>query len=310
MKRREFLKTGFALGMASQWSPAKGEPAILPKRPYREGVELSIIGFGGIVVMGLEQKEANRIVAEAIERGVNYFDVAPSYGRGEAEEKLGIALQPYREKVFLACKTGRRDAQGAQEELEQSLRRLRTDHFDLYQFHAVRSVEEVEQIFSPGGALETFLKAREQGKVRFLGFSAHSVEAALAMLDRFPFDSVLFPINFVCYAQGNFGPQVVQRAKERGTARLALKAMAYTPWPQGMERKYRKCWYRPVDEREMVRQALRFTLSEDVTAAIPPGDENLFRLALEAVLPFEPLTAEERQRLLASTQGLQPLFRA
>jgi len=281
----------------------------VPRRRFKSGVELSVIGFGGMIVVGLAQKEANQIVADAVSQGINYFDVAPQYGEGEAEQKMGPALQPYREDVFLACKTLRRDAQGAREELDRSLKRLRTDHFDLYQFHAIVTMEEVERIFAPGGAIETFIRAREEGKVRFIGFSAHSTEAALAMMDRFDFDSILFPINFVCYGQGGFGPQVVQRAKEKGVARLALKAMAHGPWPEGAERKYPKCWYLPLDDREAGLNALRFTLSEGVTAIIPPGDERLYRLALELTDSLEPLTAKERELLLASTQGWQPLFR-
>lgn len=281
----------------------------VPRRRFKSGVELSVIGFGGMIVVGLAQKEANQVVADAVSQGINYFDVAPQYGEGEAEEKMGPALQPYREDVFLACKTLQRDAQGAREELDRSLRRLRTDHFDLYQFHAIVTMEEVERIFGPGGAIETFIRAHEEGKVRFIGFSAHSAEAALAMMDRFDFDSILFPINFVCYAQGGVGPQVVERAKEKGVARLALKAMAHGPWPEGAERKYPKCWYLPLDDREAALNALRFTLSEGVTAIIPPGDERLYRLALELTDSLEPLTAKEREELLSSTRGWQPLFR-
>lgn len=318
MKRREFLKAAAVAGVAApqaNWQlveaagrPSPGGP--IARRPYRDGVELSTIGFGGIVVIGLEQKHANHIVATSVERGVNYFDVAPSYGNGEAEEKLGIALEPYRSEVFLACKTGRRDAEGAEEELEQSLRRLRTDHVDLYQFHAVSTMEEVEQLLGPGGAAEVFLKAREQGKVRFVGFSAHASLPALALLDRFACDSVLFPLNFVCWAQGDFGPRILQRAKEKGVARLALKAMAYTRWPEGGERTHPKCWYRPVADPELARQALRFTLSEDITAAIPPGDEGLYRLALELASDLESLGPEEREQLLAGTEDLNPIFRS
>lgn len=317
MRRRDFLKAAVLGSIASGLGAeeAKGstmtriplEP--LTKRRFKDDVELSILGFGGIVVMGLTQKESDRIVGEAFDRGVNYFDVAPSYGEGEAEEKLGRALQPYRSRVFLACKTLRRDAQGAREELERSLKRLRTDHFDLYQYHAVTELEDVEKTFALGGAAETFLKAREQGKIRYVGFSAHSEQAALAMMERFEFDSVLFPINFVCYAQGNFGPRVVNYAKERGVARLALKSLAHTPWPEGMEHRYPKCWYRPVDDRRLAEKALRFTLSEDVTAAIPPGDEQLFRLSLELAKDFLPLTSEERAELLSSAEALEPLFK-
>jgi aryl-alcohol dehydrogenase-like predicted oxidoreductase len=283
----------------------------LAKRRYRDDVQLSIVGFGGIVVVGFEQKDADRLVAESFDRGVNYFDVAPSYWDGEAEIKLGNALRPYRQKVFLACKTTNRDAEGARLELDRSLERLHTDHVDLYQFHAVTTMKEVEQILGPGGAAETFLKARQQGKVRYLGCSAHSEEAALAMLDRFPLDSILFPINFVCFAQSNFGPRVIARAKEKGVARLALKALAHTPWPQGTDHAktgHPKAWYQPIEDRELASKALRFTLSEDITAAIPPGDEKIYQMALELAAEFQPLTNKERELLLAGAKGTKPLF--
>jgi aryl-alcohol dehydrogenase-like predicted oxidoreductase len=125
MQRREFLKSAAATALASQ--ALRGAQNELPKRSYKDDVKLSTIGFGGIVMMGLEQPEANRIVAEAIGRGLNYFDVAPSYGDGEAEEKLGVALQHYRKNVFLACKAERRDGKGAREQLGGSLKRLNTD---------------------------------------------------------------------------------------------------------------------------------------------------------------------------------------
>jgi aryl-alcohol dehydrogenase-like predicted oxidoreductase len=270
-----------------------------------------VIGFGGIVVMGNEQKAADRTVADSVERGINYFDVAPSYGDGEAEIKLGPALRPFRNDVFLACKTGKRDAAGARQELEQSLRRLHTEHFDLYQFHAVSSMEDVEKILRPGGAAELFVKARKEGKVKYLGFSAHSAEAALALMDRMELDSILFPVNYVCWRQGGFGPQMLQKAKEKGLARLALKAMARTTVPKGAKRPYEKCWYTPVEERALAARALRFTLSQDITAAIPPGDERLYAMALEIASTAElRMTGEEQELLLASTAGVEPIFRA
>lgn len=281
----------------------------IPKRKYRDRVDLSILGLGGMLLVGMEQEQANRIVSESFGRGINYFDVAPFYGDGEAEERMGSALEPYRKKVFLACKTLERSAEPARLELERSLERLRTDHFDLYQFHAVSGLEEVEEIFAPGGAMEAFLKARDQGKIRYIGFSAHSVQAALHMLDRFRFDSVLFPVNFICYARGEFGPQVIEKAAELGVTRLAIKAMAHGPWRKNEKRNYPNCWYRPIEKKELARQALRFTLSEKVTAAIPPGDERLFRMALELAGDLPPLSAEEREQLLNSTRGLRPLMR-
>ena len=128
----------------------------MPRRTYKNGIDLSIIALGGIVICGLSQEEASRRVAEAYDRGVNYFDCAPSYFNGEAENKLGEALKPYRSNVFLAEKTMSRDAKGAREELERTLQRFHTDHVDLYQFHAVSSMDDVDRILAPAGAAETF----------------------------------------------------------------------------------------------------------------------------------------------------------
>lgn len=306
MNRRNFLKAS-VLSSSALAGLRAGVP--IAKRPYNHEVSLSVIGFGGIVVMGMEQPQADRTVAEVVESGINYFDVAPSYGNGEAEEKLGPALQPHRNQVFLACKCERRDAEGARQQLELSLKRLRTDHFDLYQFHAVAGMNDVDQILAPGGAGDLFLKARQEGKIRYLGFSAHHTEAALTLMDRFRFDSVLFPVNYVNYAQGNFGPQILAKAKEQGIARMALKAMAHSTWQTGETHTYPKCWYHPIEDPELAHKALRFTLSEDITAAIPPGDERLFRIALAAAPGIQPLTAEERRDLLASARGVTPIFR-
>lgn len=167
-------------------------------RPYgTDGRELSVVGFGAIVVMNETPEDASTCVAWAIDQGVNYFDVAPSYG--DAEIRLGPALEPFRKDVFLACKTAERSADKAHAELEQSLKNPRTDHVDLYQLHALTTTDDIEQAFGPGGAMEVFVKVREEGKTRYLGFSAHNEEAALEALRRFPFDSVLFPLNFACW---------------------------------------------------------------------------------------------------------------
>lgn len=281
---------------------------------YRElgqtGRQLSVIGFGGIVLCRMEQNEGNRVVAAAIESGVNYFDVAPSYHQGEAEEKLGIALEPHRDAIFLACKTGKRDAQGAREELEQSLRRLKTDHFDLYQLHAMTKMDDVTQVFAPGGAMETLQAAQAEGKVRALGFSAHSAEAAVELLRRFAFDSVLFPFNFCTYQSG-FGPQVVTAAQQAGAGLLALKGMARTKWPQDMDkaaRPWKKAWYEPIDDEETARLALRFTLSLPVTAALPPGELRLWEMALRVAADAQPLTQDEAARVQELAARTEPLF--
>jgi len=273
----------------------------------KTGEKLSMIGFGGIVVDKATTEQAAARVKEAIDHGVNYFDVAPTYGN--ADEMLGPALEPYRKDVFLACKTQERKKEGARRELEQSLKYLRTDHFDLYQLHAVTSLEDVDTIFGKGGAMETFVEAREQGKVKYLGFSAHSVEAAMALMDGFDFDTILFPFNFATWYAGDFGPQVMQRAKEKEMGILALKAMAWRRWEEGEERTIDKTWYRPLTKPEEAREGLRFTLSHPVTAAIPPGHEDLFSMALGLARDFSPMDEEEIQNIKKKAMMTEPLFR-
>ena len=244
-----------------------------------------------------------------MDRGVNYFDVAPSYGN--AQDRLGPALEPFRKKVFLACKTGKRDKAGSAEELENSLKILRTDHVDLYQFHGLTKMAELDQVLGPNGAMETFQAARQAGKVRFIGFSVHSVETALAALDRYAFDTILFPINFVLFSQANFGPQILEKARQKGMGILALKAMAKTTWPKSAPASDHfapKCWYQPTAMPEEASLALRWTLSHPITAAVPPGDERYVRLAMDVAQKFTPLKEAEEKQLIASASGIEPIF--
>ena len=315
MKRREFLKKVVAGTIAAYAAPQLGgfaqaeepPPPLIQRELGKTGRNLSIIGFGGIVVNGVPQEEANEAVRYAIERGVNYFDVAPSYGN--AEERLGPALEPYRERVFLACKTNKRTKDEAATELQDSLKKLRTDVLDLYQLHALTTMEELETCFGAGGAMEAFLEGREKGQIKLIGFSAHSVAVALEAMERFNFDSILFPVNFVLYSQGDFGAQVVKRAQEKGVGRLALKAMARTHWARGAAHTHPKCWYQPISDLDEASLALRFTLSEAITAAIPPGDPALFRIALDLAAHFKPLTDGERTTLFQHAEGLTPIFK-
>ncbi|UCE08668.1 MAG: aldo/keto reductase [bacterium] len=280
-----------------------------PRRKLgRTGEILSIIGLGGIVVKDVEQPEANNIVAKAYDRGINYFDVAPTYGN--AEEQLGPALKSYRSNCFLACKTTQREKDGAQQELHESLVKLQTDHFDLYQLHALTTVEDVEKVFGPDGAMEVFLKAKQDGKVRFFGFSAHSEQAALLAMEKFDFDTVLFPINFVCWYQGNFGPKVVAKAREKQMGILALKALAFSRIPENEKKPYEKLWYVPIEDNEVADLALRFTLSQGTTAAIPPGEEKFFWKAVEMAQKFMPISTKETEKLKTISEGVEPLFRS
>lgn len=280
----------------------------MERRPYGDtGIELSIIGFGGIVVTGTQTAEAARLVGRAIDRGINYFDVAPSYG--DAEDCLGPALEPYRDEVFLACKTTCRDGEAATAELRASLGKMRTDRFDLYQLHAMTTQEDFDAATAPGGALEALLAAREQGLIRHLGFSAHSAEVALALMEHYAFDSVLFPLNWNHYINADFGPQVVEKARQKGVARLALKGLAFGKLAEGAPKRYAKCWYEPIDDPVLADLALRFTLSQPITAAIPPGDARLFEMAVDIAERFRPIEAAEIEQLRQRATQAEPMFR-
>lgn len=316
MKRRDFIKTATlvapVLGLfppdLSSIKRIKVTGKIEKRSLGKTGEMLSKIGFGGIIVKGATPREASELVKMAIDAGINYFDVAPTYG--DAEIKLGPALEPYRKDVFLACKTRHRTKSESRIEMEQSLKNMRTDHFDLYQFHAVTTLKDVETILGPGGALENSLEARKEGKIRFIGFSAHSVEAAMAMMDGFDFDTILFPVNFTTWNAGNFGPQVLARAQEKKMGILALKAMAKGPWQQGADRsKYPKCWYEPLTSAEDIRMGLRFTLSHPVTAAVTPGEAELFKIALSVSDKLNPLKKSEIKLIKERGAAGNPLFK-
>ena len=313
MKRRNFIRNS-ALGTLALTIPAIrsfgnnfSADYNLPRRVLgKTGEKLSVIGFGAIMLNDNPQDFANELVAKAYELGVNYYDVAPNYGN--AQEKLGPALKPYRKNCFLACKTHERGAEGAKRTLEDSLKKLETDYFDLYQLHALSSVDQVNQAFGPGGAMETVVKAKKEGKIKHVGFSAHSVEGDLLAKNNYDFDSILFPINFACWHTGDFGSQVYAEAEKRGMGILALKAMALTPLEQGEQKFDKNVWYRPIQDEEIMKMALKFTLSKNITAAVPPGKNTLFLKALEFMNEFEPISGEETNKLLALAKTTKPIF--
>src|SRR5215472_12003459 len=195
MKRRTFLKTvGGAASVAAlsthgmfAGEKAKETSQALPRRTLgRTGVKLSVVGFPGLSLWHCDQEKGTAALHNAFERGVNYFDVAPNYGNGDAEIKMGIGLQGMdRSKYFLACKTHERGKAGAQMQLERSLQRLKTDHFDLYQLHHLVRPSEVKEVFGPDGAMEVILKARDEEKIKYIGFSAHTTKAALEAMKTF-----------------------------------------------------------------------------------------------------------------------------
>jgi predicted aldo/keto reductase-like oxidoreductase len=320
MKRRTFLQAvgGVAGGLAlradafpnTAQASSQETVAGLPRRVLgRTGQKVSVVGFPGLCLVHYDQKQCNQGIRRAIERGVNYFDVAPAYGNGEAETKMGIGLEGLdRSRLFLACKTKKRDRQGAQQELERSLSLLKTEYFDLYQLHHLVRLDDVRRALGPGGALEAVLKAKEQGKVKFIGFSAHTTKAALEALKGFHFDTVMFPINFVEFFLRDFGKEVLALANKRGAAVLAIKPMSRGLWPEEVK-KTRQWWYRSVEEESEVHLAWRFTLSQKgVAAGIPPSFLDLLDKAIKAAGSYRPPTQAELDVLRQMARTCRSIF--
>ncbi|MBQ6679876.1 MAG: aldo/keto reductase [Lachnospiraceae bacterium] len=258
------------------------------------GIEISAVSYGGIVSAGVYsgavypeegQEASDRYVAWAVEHGVNYFDVAPSYGN--AQQQLGNSLRPYRDRVNLACKTQKRDRKGAEEELLKSLKDLHTDHFDVYQLHAISSMEDVEKAFSAGGCMEVIGKLKERGIARNISFTAHSEDAALRMIELFPFDTVLFPFNWFMNMEHGMGNRLIAAAKARGMGVLAMKAFIERAWDKDEDRGcFPKSWCKPIHtdlEPEFGIAAMKYALSLGVDTLIPPGNFRSFSFAAEHI---------------------------
>jgi len=311
MKRRKFLKISAAGTMALQFTSIYGSRELsgiseIPKRALgKTGEKISIVGFGGIALRDNGQDFANELIAAAFDKGIRYFDIAPAYGDSQA--LMGPALESYRKKSFLACKTGKRDRQGAEEELHESLRQLRTGHVDLYQLHALSEMEDIDQVFGQDGAMETFVKARKDGKIRFIGFSAHDEAVALKAMEMFDFDTILYPINCVCWHNGNFGPAVYETARKKGMGILALKSIARNLL-EGKEKPYPNMWYEPFEEDKQIENCLRFTLSKDIAATVHAGDSIFMKKTLQFVHETKDITEPDKNEIQALIDGVKPIF--
>jgi aryl-alcohol dehydrogenase-like predicted oxidoreductase len=283
----------------------------MEKRRFgRTGHMSTIVIFGSFAVGQLPQVEANTVMELLLEHGVNHIDVAPSYH--DAELRLGPWLEKHRDRFFLGCKTQLRDRNEAREELHRSLERLRVDSFDLYQLHAVTTMEELEQCFAPKGSLGAIIEAREQGLTRYIGITSHGMLAPrvqIAALERFDFDSLLFPLNFKMWADEEYRREattLLQMAAERDVGTMVIKSLTRGPWGD-QEPRYHT-WYEPFDDADSIQQVLGFALSQPVTGAISAGEARLLPMILDAAERFRPMDASEQEKLLATADKYEPLF--
>lgn len=283
----------------------------MDKRRFgRTGHMSTIIIFGGFAVGLISQEEADGVMELLLEHGVNHIDVAPSYA--DAELRLGPWLEKHRDQFFLGCKTQLRGKAEAREELLHSLERLRVDSFDLYQLHAVTTMEELDQCFAAGGSLEAILEARDEGLTQYIGITSHGLQAPavqMAALERFDFDSLLFTLNFKMWADESYrrdATALLKIAAERDLGTMVIKTWTRGPWGD-KEHRYHT-WYEPFDDADMIEQALRFTLSQPVSGAISAGDARLLPMILDTAERFHPMDETEQARLVGSASQYEPLF--
>lgn len=265
------------------------------------GHDSSILTFGTIALNWLEQEGANQAIELVMDRGVNHFDVAPTYG--DAEEKLAPKLAEYREDIFLGCKTQKRTYEAAWEELETSLDRLGVERFNLYQFHAVTEGEELDTIVGEDGALDAFREAKKEGLIDHVGLTSHGgadlIVEAIDLIDDLA--TVMFPLNYVVLGgegQSDYG-RVLDRARTADLGTIGIKAFAKRPWPSDLPEGRRdfSTWYEPFDRTDEIRECLNFALTQGLTSITNVGDPKLLLPILDAADAFEPLTEAEQNAL-------------
>jgi len=277
----------------------------------RTGHDSSVVIFGTAAFWDIDRAGANAALDLAAAQGVTHIDVAPQYGRAQAV--LGPWLAPRRDQFFLGCKTLERTREAAWADLHNSLRLLRTDHVDLYQFHAIGSFSQLDEVFAPGGALEAFQQAREQGLTRFLGITSHGMEAPRVQLEalaRYPFDTVMFPLNPRLYADPAYresAEALLAQCRARDVGVQIIKSIAARPW--GEHEKAYNTWYAPDDTPEGIRAGVQFALSQPgVTAIVSAAEVRLLPMIFAAVQPLEPMTGSAQDALIAAWAGRESIF--
>jgi aryl-alcohol dehydrogenase-like predicted oxidoreductase len=266
--------------------------------------------FGAAALGNVSQDEADQTMELIREHGINHIDTAASYG--EAELRLGPWMETHREEFFLATKTGERTRAEAYNEIQRSLERLRTDRIDLIQLHNLVDEIEWRTAFSPGGALEGVVEAKDDGLVRFIGVTGHGVTVAsqhLRSLQEYPFDSVLLPYNFPMSRNERYiadFEQLVALCVERGAAIQTIKSITRGPW--GDHEPTANTWYEPLTDQDAIDTAVGWVLGREGIFLNTVGDIQILPKVIDAAERFTERPNEAQMRELEKAFGLEPLF--
>jgi len=280
------------------------------RRFGRTGHMSTIAIFGAAAFWEISQEDADKVMEQIIEAGINHIDVAPGYR--QAEMRIGPWMPRERGRFFLGCKTQERTKEGAWNQMQESLKRLQTEAFDLYQFHAVTTMAELDAITMKGGALEAVEEARRQGLTKFIGITGHGVDAPkiyLEALRRFDFDTVLFPLNFVQMANPEYrkyAEELIAECKAKDVGTMVIKFITKGPW--GEKQHTATTWYEPFEDMETIQKGVNFALSYDVTGLCTAADTRILPLVLQACENFRRLNSDEIEAMIKSGEQYEPLF--
>jgi aryl-alcohol dehydrogenase-like predicted oxidoreductase len=285
---------------------------VIPTLPFgRTGHQSTRLIFGAAALFNATQAEADVVLEQLREAGVNHIDAAAGYG--DAELRVAPWMERHREDFFLATKTRERGFAPARAEIERSRQRMQVDCIDLVQLHCLVEPEEWEIALGPDGALRAALEAREAGHVRFIGVTGHGTRTAamhLRSLERYDFDSVLLPCNPAMLANADYARDFEAlrgECRARGVAVQTIKAIARRRWPHGKQPD-RTCWYQPLESPRAIERAIHFVLARDDLFVNSASDRDLLRHALAAAASFETAPAAEQLAADRAEYEIEPLF--
>lgn len=265
----------------------------------KTGFRVFPVIYGGIVSRNDGQLASNNYVAWSIDKGINYFDVAPIYG--DAQEKLGNSLKPYRKDIYLACKTGARRRKDAEGEFEESLSLAHTDYFDVYQLHYLTNDDDIDIAFGANGVMEMLVRKQQEGSIRKLGITCHSEKIALKAMELYDFDTVMFPINWMLNKGIGWGNDICKVCREKNAGIISMKSIIQRAWFSSDERyssSFPKSWCKPIDpnQREFRIAALKYAYQMHPQVFVPPGDFLNYSLVVDDIAEVinNPMTEAEK----------------
>ena len=284
---------------------------MIRKQPFGQtGHTSTATIFGGAALGRVTQEEADHIREQLLQYGVNHIDTAASYG--DSELRIGPWMEKHRNDFFLATKTGRRTYQEARDEIHKSLERLQVDHVDLLQLHNLTHPDDWDVAMAEGGALEAAVEAKDQGLTRFIGVTGHGLLAAAMhtrSLEKYEFDSVLLPWNYVLYQSERYRQEfekLLEICKDRGVAVQTIKSITKGPWAD--KDRTRNTWYEPLEEQEDIDRAVSWILGEGYIFLNTCSDIHLLPRVLDAASRFEGKPSDAEMKQMVETRRMTRLF--